>query len=104
MHIPYLTVLATLDRCTSLHLLLLEVMTFPGPLFSLPSCVLNPLTLLPPLACLHNMCVIMLVDFHRGLVGCPQSEIAFIRLAREQKLPHSFSFIVASHVEEVRKK
>src|SRR5258708_33178505 len=109
-----------LDGRTSLCPLLLEATTFPGLLcslpvlflshspgpcsLSLPTHVLDPLTLLPPLTCLHNMCVIALVGFQCGLVGHPQSEIAFIRLAREQKLLHSFAFIVASHVEEVRKK
>src|SRR5258707_13759050 len=109
-----------LDGCTSLHPLLLEVMTFPGPLCSLPAlflghspgpcslsllmCILNLLTLLPPLARLHNTCVIASVGFQCGLIGRPRSKIAFVRLAREQKLLHSFVFIVASHVEEVRKK
>src|SRR5258705_393229 len=109
-----------LDGCTSLHPLLLKATTFPGLLCSLPTLflgcspgpcslslpthVLNPLTLLPPLTCLHNMHVIASVGFQHGLVGHPQSKIAFIRLAREQKLLHSFVFIVASHVEEVRKK
>ncbi len=98
------TLLAMFDGCTSLCLLLLEAMTFPGPLCSLLTCILDLLTLLPPLVCLHNMCVIMLVGFQHSLISCPQSKIAFIRLAREQKLPHGFIFIVASHVEEVRKK
>ncbi len=53
---------------------------------------------------LHNMHVIMSVGFQHGLVGRPRSKVAFIRLAREQKLPHSFIFVVVSHVEEVRKK
>src|SRR5258707_10144863 len=109
-----------LDGCTSLHPLLLEATTFPGLLcslpmlflghspgpcsLSLPTHVLDLLTLLPPLAHLHNTCVIMLVGFQCGLVGHPRSEIAFVRLAREQKLLHGFAFIVASHVEEVRRK
>src|SRR5258707_13625947 len=109
-----------LDGCTSLCLLLLKVMIFPGPLCSLPALflghspgpcslsllthILDLLTLLPPLVRLHNTCVIASVGFQCGLVGCPQSKIAFIRLAREQKLPHGFVFIVASHVEEVSKK
>src|SRR5258708_37276941 len=109
-----------LDRCTSLCPLLLEVTMFPGLLCSLPvlflgcspgpcslsllTCVLDPLTLLPPLACLHNTCVIMSVGFQCGLIGRPRSKIAFVRLAREQKPLHSFTFVVASHVEEVRKK
>src|SRR5258708_2181150 len=114
------TLLAMLDGCTSLCLLLLKATTFPGLLCSLPAlflghspgpcslslltCILDPLTLLPPLMCLHNTCVIALVGFQCSLVGHPQSKIAFIRLAREQKLLHGFVFIVASHVEEVRKK
>src|SRR5258708_27397026 len=99
------------DRHTSLRLLLLEVTMFPGLLcslpvlllshspgpcsLSLPMHVLDLLTLLPLLMCLHNMHVIALVGFQCSLVGHPQSEIAFIRLAREQKLPHGFIFIVA---------
>src|SRR5258708_33986352 len=79
------TSLATLNRHTSLCLLLLEATMFPGLLCSLPalflSCspgpcslslptrVLDPLTLLPPLACLHNTHVIALVGFQHGLVG-----------------------------------
>src|SRR5258708_7393569 len=108
------------DGHTSLRLLLLEVTMFPGLLCSLPALllsrspgpcslslptrILNPLTLLPLLVCLHNMHVIALVGFQHGLISHPQSKIAFVRLAREQKLPHSFVFIVVSHVEEVRKK
>src|SRR5258708_356204 len=77
----------------------------PGPCsLSLLMHILDLLTLLPPLMHLHNMHVITLVDFQHSLIGHPQSEIAFIRLAREQKLPHGFVFIVASHEEEVRKK
>src|SRR5258708_15900499 len=114
------TSLATFDRHTSLHLLLLKVTTFPGLLCSLPvlllghspgPCslsllmrVLNLLTLLPPLVRLHNMHVITLVGFQHGLVSHPQSKIAFVSLPRAQKLPHGFIFIVVSHVEEVRKK
>src|SRR5258708_39304218 len=109
-----------LNRCTSLRPLLLEVTTFPGLLCSLPALflshspgpcslslpmrILDLLTLTPPLTCLHNMHVITSVGFQCGLIGHPRSKIAFIRLAREQKLLHSFVFIVASHVEEVRKK
>src|SRR5258708_38917794 len=112
--------LAMLNRHTSLHHPLLEVTTFPGPLcslpvlfhghspgpcsLSLPTHVLNLLTLLPLLVHLHNMHVIMSVGFQRSLIGHPWSKIAFVRLAREQKLPHGFIFIVTSHVEEVRKK
>src|SRR5258708_28968914 len=114
------TLLAMLDGHTSLHPLLLEVTTFPGLLCSLPALflshspgpcslsllmrVLDLLTLLPPLVRLHNTHVITSVGFQHGLIGHPQSKIAFVRLAREQKLLHSFVFIVASHVEEVRKK
>src|SRR5260370_38936157 len=93
------------DGCTSLCLLLLEVMMFPGPLCSLPvlllGCspgpcslsllmhILDPLTLLPPLACLHNTHVITWVGFQHCLVGCRQSKIAFVRLASEEKLHHA---------------
>src|SRR5258707_8587094 len=99
-----------LDRCTSLCPLLLEVTMFPGLLCSLPvlflGCspgpcslsllthVLDPLTLLPPLVHLHNMHVIASVGFQHSLVGHPRSKIAFVRLAREQKLLHGFAFIV----------
>src|SRR5258708_1505505 len=109
-----------LHRCTSLCPLLLKATTFPGPLCSLPvlflghrpgPCslsllmrILDLLTLLPLLMRLHNTCVIVSVGFQCGLIGCPQSKIAFVRLAREQKLLHGFAFIVVSHVEEVRKK
>src|SRR5258708_22926335 len=74
------TSLAAFDGCTSLRLPLLESTTFPGPLCSLPAlllgrstgpgslslpmCILNPLTLLPPLAPLHNMRATALVRFH----------------------------------------
>src|SRR5258708_38801678 len=93
------TSLAAFDGHTGLCLPLLELTTFPGLLcslpvlllgrstgpgsLSLPTCVLDPLTLLPPLARLHNMRVIMLVGFPRGLIRSPRSEIAFVRLARE---------------------
>src|SRR5258708_6892234 len=93
------TSLAAFNRHTGLHLPLLELMMFPGPLCSLPALllgrstgpgslslptrILNLLTLLPPLAHLHNTCVITLVGFQRGLIRSPRSEIAFIRLARE---------------------
>src|SRR5260221_13131346 len=105
------TSLAMLDRHTSLHLHLLEVTMFPGLLCSLPvlflshspgpcslsllTCILDPLTLLPLLTHLHNTHVIALVGLQCGLIGCPRSKIAFVRLAREQKLPHSFIFVVA---------
>src|SRR5258708_32594070 len=108
-----------LNGHTSLHPLLLEVTTFPGPLCSLPALflghspgpcslslpmhILDPLTLLPLLTCLHNTHVIMSVGFQHGLIRHPLSKIAFARLAREQILLHGFVFIVASHVEEVRK-
>src|SRR5258707_899933 len=81
------TSLAMLSRCTSLLLLLLEVMMFPGLLFSvpmllfghslgscslsLPMCILDLLTLLPPLVHLHNTHVIASVDLHHSLVGHP---------------------------------
>src|SRR5258708_761435 len=93
------TSLAVFDGCTSLCLPLLKSMMFPGPLCSLPALllghstgpgslslptrVLNPLTLLPPLARLHNTHVIAPVGFQHGLVCSPRSEIAFVRLARE---------------------
>src|SRR5258707_13112436 len=102
-----------LDGRTSLRPLLLEVTMFPGPLCSLSvlfighsllMCILNPLTLLPPLTHLHNTRVIASIGLQCSLVGHPRSKIAFVRLAREQKLLHGFAFVVASHVEEVRKK
>src|SRR5260221_4601342 len=84
------TLLAMFNRCTSLCLLLLEATMLPGPLCSLPvlllshspgpcslsllTCILDLLTLLPPLTRLHNMCVITLLGFQHGLVGSPRSE------------------------------
>src|SRR5258708_4134704 len=81
------TSLATFNGHTSLCLLLLKVMTIPGSLFHLPvllfgsspgscslsclTCVLELLTLLPPLTHLQNMHVITSIDFHRSLVGQP---------------------------------
>src|SRR5258708_2610803 len=113
------TSLAMFDGCTSLCLLL-KVTTFPGSLFCLPvllfgsspgscslshmTCVLKPLTLVPPLMRLQNTHVIMSIDFHCGLVGRPQSKVAFVRLVGEQELVHGLGFVVSSHVEEVRKK
>src|SRR5258708_4206290 len=93
------TSLAPFDRPTRLHLPLRESTTFPGLLCRLPALplghstgpgslslltrILNPLTLLPPLACLDDTHVIAPVGFQRGLVRSPRSEIAFVRLARE---------------------
>src|SRR5260370_8829234 len=75
------TSLAAFDGRTGLHLPLLESTTFPGLLCSLPALllsrsmgpgslslptrVLDPLTLLPPLAYLHNMRLIAPSAFHR---------------------------------------
>src|SRR5258708_22936979 len=78
------TSLATFNRHTSLHHLLLKVTMFPGLLFHLPallfggspgSCslshmmhLLEPLTLLPLLAHLQTMHVITLIAFHHSLI------------------------------------
>src|SRR5258708_12324205 len=95
------TSLAAFDGCTGLHLPLLELTTFPGPLcslpalllgrsmgpgsLSLPTCILDPLTLLPLLTCLHNTHLIVPVGFQCGLVSSPPSQIPLVSLSREQK-------------------
>src|SRR5258708_4535770 len=94
-----------LDGCTSLCLLLLKVMMFPGPLCSLPALflghspgpcslsllthILDLLTLLPLLTHLHNTHVIALVGFQCGLIGHPRSKIAFVRRAGMARSHHT---------------
>ena len=62
-------------------------------------CILDSLPLLPLFVLIQHMHMIASVDLKGSLISAPQGEVCFIGLLREEKMLHSFIFVVTSHEE-----